>query len=184
MPADIDTHDCDPHRIGAISRSAWFAVQAKPNAAHIAARNLARQGFGVFLPLERHTLRRGRSLVTSIRPYFSGYLFASFDPDTAPWRVIRSTYGVSRLVSFGAGPIEVDPELVSCLMDLCDEHGVVRERLHAQRGDAIRIAEGPLAGIIGTLEAMAPQERAWLLIDVMGKSTRVCVPTSGLRRAS
>ena len=183
MPLAYDAHVIASRSGVPAPRIAWFAVQSKPNASHIAARNLTRQGFGVFLPLERHTLTRGKSLVTSTRPYFSGYLFVSFDPDAAPWRAIRSTYGVSRLVSFGAGPMEVDPELIDAIIDACDEDGVVRPRLDARKGDALRIAEGPLAGLIGTLDAMAPQERAWLLLDVMGKSTRVCVPTSDLRRA-
>ena len=183
MPLANDAHVIASRSGVSAPRIAWFAVQSKPNAAHIAARNLTRQGFGVFLPLERHTLTRGKSLVTSPRPYFSGYLFVSFDPDAAPWRAIRSTYGVSRLVSFGAGPMEVDPELIDAIIDACDEDGVVRPRLDARKGDALRIADGPLAGLIGTFDAMAPQERAWLLLDVMGKSTRVCVPTSDLRRA-
>lgn len=183
MPLAHDAHVIASRSGVSAPRIAWFAVQTKPNAAHIAARNLTRQGFGVLLPLERHTLTRGKSLVTSTRPYFSGYLFVSFDPDAAPWRAIRSTYGVSRLVSFGAGPMEVDPELIDAIIDACDEDGVVRPRLDARKGDALRIADGPLAGLIGTLDAMAPQERAWLLLDVMGKSTRVCVPTSDLRRA-
>ena len=164
-------------------REAWFAVQSKPNAVNITARNLRRQGFCAFLPVERYTLRRGGSLMTATRPYFSGYLFVRFDADTAPWRAIRSTYGVSRLVCFGARPAEVDPELVSALIDACDEDGVVRPKFDAQPGDTLKIAEGPLAGLMGTLEAMAPQERAWVLLDVMGQSTRVCLPTSGLRRA-
>lgn len=165
------------------TREAWFAVQSKPNAAHIAARNLQRQGFCAFLPLERYTLRRGGGQTTAVRPYFSGYLFVRFDADTAPWRAIKSTYGVSRLVSFGTSPAEVDPELVSALIDACNEDGIIHPRFEAQKGDALKIAEGPLAGLIGTLDAMAPQERAWVLLDVMGQSTRVCLPTLGLRRA-
>lgn len=161
----------------------WFVVQSRPNAANIAARHLARQDFGVFLPLESYTQRRGRTLVPSLRPYFSGYLFVHFDPASAPWGAIRSTYGVSRLVSFGASPAAIDPDLVSAIMGACDGWGVVRPPMDAQRGDRLRIAEGPFAGIVGTLDAMAPQERAWMLLDVMGKSTRVSVPASGLRRA-
>jgi transcriptional antiterminator RfaH len=162
---------------------AWFAAQAKPNAAHIAARNLARQGFAVFLPLERYTSRRGRSLVPALRPYFAGYLFVGFDPEAAPWRAVRSTYGVSRLISFGASPAPVDPELVAGLMRACDGGGVMHPRLDLKRGERVMIAEGPLAGLIGRLDAMAPRERAWLLLEVMGKATRVSVSASGLRRA-
>lgn len=168
---------------GPAAAGAWFAAQAKPNAAHIAARNLSRQGFDVFLPLERYTSRRGRMLRPALRPYFAGYLFVGFNPDTAPWQAIRSTYGVSRLVSFGASPRPVDPALVSQLMRVCDEEGVMRPHLGLVAGDAVTVAEGPLAGVVGRLDAMAPKDRAWLLLEIMGKSTRVSMPIAGLRRA-
>ncbi len=161
----------------------WYVAQAKPNAAHIAARNLVRQGFEVFLPLERYTCRRGRHLLPGLRPYFAGYFFVGFDPGNAPWRAIRSTSGVSRLVSFGSLPTPVDADLVSKLMQSCDEEGVMRPHLGAVTGDRVLIAEGPLAGLIGQFDAMAPQDRAWLLLEVMGKATRVSVPIDDLRRA-
>ncbi|AOL93025.1 transcription termination/antitermination protein NusG [Porphyrobacter sp. LM 6] len=164
--------------------SAWFAVQAKPNAAHIAERNLVRQGFDVFLPLERYALRRGRNLVSASRPYFAGYMFVGFDPQHAPWRVIRSTYGVARLVSFGGSPAPVAPELVTELMRMCDEDGIMRPRLDARTGDRVMVADGPFAGFVGRLDAVGPNERAWLLLDIMGKATRVSIAVADLRRAS
>jgi transcriptional antiterminator RfaH len=139
---------------------AWFAAHAKPNAVHIAARNLVRQGLEVFLPLERYTLRRGRSLLQTVRPYFAGYFFVRFDPEAALWRVIRSTYGESCLVSFSDGPARVSPELVAELMTLCDEAGVLRPRLDTREGDSVLIAEGPLADVVGRRDAMAPNQRA------------------------
>ena len=160
----------------------WFAVQAKPNAAHIAACNLVRQGFEVFLPLERFTLRRGRSLVPVLRPYFPGYLFVGFDPAIAPWRAIRSTQGVIRLVSFGTTPAPVDTKLVEELKLVCDNEGIIHAHLDAQPGDPLRVVEGPLTGLIGKLERMAPQERAWLLLEVMGQPTRVSLPVTALRQ--
>lgn len=163
--------------------AAWFAVQAKPNAAHIAARNLVRQGFEVFLPLERYTLRRGRSLAQALRPYFSGYLFVGFDPEIAPWRIIRSTQGVLRLVSFGANPAPVDNQLIQGLKLACDNEGIMHAHLDVQPGDPLRVADGLLTGLTGRLERMAPQERAWLLLEVMGQPTRVSLPLAALRQA-
>lgn len=172
-----------PPQAGSVAMAAWFAVQAKPNAAHIAARNLVRQGFEVFLPLERYSLRRGRSFVPALRPYFSGYLFVGFDPEVAPWRAIRSTYGVMRLVCFGATPASVDMQLINELKLACDGEGIMHAQLDARPGDPLRVAAGPLAGLTGKLEGLAPQERAWLLLEVMGQPTRVSLPLTALRSA-
>lgn len=161
----------------------WFAAQAKPNSWKIAARNLCVQGFDVFMPMEKYTLRKGSRLVASMRPYFAGYFFVAVDAASAPWRAIRSTHGVARLVSFCGKPAPVDAGLIGAIKSRCDDEGVMMASLELKAGDGVRIEDGPFAGMIGRLDALMPNERAWLLIDVMGKATRTMVPIAGLRRA-
>jgi len=43
---------------GASSKMLWYLVQLKPNGHQIAERNLVRQGFCVFNPMEDKTLRK------------------------------------------------------------------------------------------------------------------------------
>ena len=40
----------------------WYLAQCKPNATHIAIRNLDNQGFASFLPLQEDTKRKGKGL--------------------------------------------------------------------------------------------------------------------------
>ena len=162
----------------------WFAVQLKPNCAAIAERNLARQGFAVFAPFEEVSIRSGRQFKPSQRQLFPGYIFVRFDPVASPWRSINSTYGVARLVSFSAkAPTPVPPELITGLMESCDATGKYLSTDLPDQGERVRIAAGPLADFVATVDKIAPQRRVWVLLDILGASTRVAVSPEDLRRA-
>ena len=161
----------------------WVLAQLKPNCAAIAVRHLERQGLQTFLPLGRHTEARGGRFVTSTRPYFAGYLFVGVGRDSAPWQAIRSTQGISRLVSFGSQPAMVPTALVEQLMQGCDSDGVIAEGPAMSAGDDVRVVQGPFASFIGKVVDLKPDQRAWVLLDVMGKQTRVSMSRGDLRVA-
>ena len=50
--------------------TSWFLAQLKPNCANIADKNLKRQGFQTFLPMEEETRQRNGKFVTAMRPLF------------------------------------------------------------------------------------------------------------------
>lgn len=155
--------------------STWFLAQLKPNCAAIAERNLKRQGFVTFLPLTEETRKQGGKFVTAIRPLFPGYIFVAFDPARGLWRAINATQGVTRIVGFGMGPAPVPRELVSQLVQRCDTAGKLQPT-EAQRlapGDRVRLRTGPFADFVVKVERIARDQRVWVLIDLMGKPTRM-----------
>ena len=95
--------------------NSWYIVQFKPNSHKIAVRNLQRQGFDTFLPMHEVTRRTAAKFEIVIRPLFSGYMFVACDPDTAPWRQINSTFGISRMLSFAEGPKPMPEALIAGL---------------------------------------------------------------------
>ncbi len=164
------------------AQSGWYAVQIKPNAFKIAARNLERQGFELFLPQLSRTVRRnGRFQQVSV-PLFPGYLFVAFNPQSAPWRVINSTSGVARLVSFvrEQGPVIVPDRLIETLRSHCDESGCVTMPTPFKEGDAVSVVNGPFADLVGRVQAMGDNERVWVLLDILGNSTRVSMSTHNI----
>tara|TARA_Y100001947_G_scaffold157139_1_gene166770 strand:- start:578 stop:940 length:363 start_codon:yes stop_codon:yes gene_type:complete len=114
-------------------------------------------------------------------PFFSGYLFVGIASNDAPWRAIRSTYGVARLVSFGLEPAIVPEDLIGDLRSRCDNEGCVREHVDLSERDKVEISHGPLLNFFGIVEKLAANERAWVLIDMMGQSIRSSIPRSNLR---
>jgi transcriptional antiterminator RfaH len=163
---------------------AWYLAQVRPNQCHIAEKNLARQGFPVFCPTQEETRRRGGRFVSEIRPLFPGYLFVSFNPASSAWRTINSTYGVSRVVTFGErGPAPVPRDLVAALMARCDEAGHLWPSQELKSGDKARVLSGPFAQFVATVESLAPQRRVWVLLDILGSQTRIWLDVAQLRTA-
>lgn len=164
-------------------RLSWYLAQFKPNSHKIAKHNLDQQGFRTFLPLQEETYRwRGRFL-TEKRPLFPGYIFLSFDVQEGAWRAVRSTQGITRLVSLGAGPTAVPTQAVSQLMLRCDHDGNLLPPRILKKGDAVTLTKGPFAGFAATIEDMAPERRIWLLLEMMGQNMRVATLASDLRAA-
>ena len=159
----------------------WFLAQLKPNSARIAERNLARQGFTTFLPLAEETRQRSGKFVTAMRPLFPGYIFVTFDVARGVWRAVNSTYGITRLVSFGKEPTAVPLDLVSQLMLRCDAKGRLLPPKLLKPGDQVTLTQGPLTNFVAKVEKIAPDRRVWVLMEIMGGRTRVAVGTDQLR---
>lgn len=167
-----------------VSTSAhWFLAQTKPNADQIACRHLERQGFRTFQPLERRTTARAGQFRTVLRPFFPGYVFLMLPGAVARWSVVNSTTGVTRLVSFAGKPAEVPHSIVEELQKACDEDNVINFAPGLVCGAEVEIKDGSFTGFLGRIERMTPGERALVLIEFMGKDTRVELTRCSLTRS-
>jgi transcriptional antiterminator RfaH len=166
-----------------VAEEHWYLVQVKPNGYRLAERNLARQGFTCFQPLARATERRGAQFKSVSRPLFPGYLFVAFDPARAPWRKINSTAGVARLLSLGSVPREVPRGLVAELRARLDAGGHVVLSDNLSVGDRVEIQSGPFAGFLGEVARLAPEARAHLLVDLMGRRAQVTARVTEVRKS-
>jgi len=166
-----------------VAEEHWYLVQVKPNGYRLAERNLMRQGFTCFQPLARATERRGAQFKSVSRPLFPGYLFVAFDPARAPWRKINSTAGVARLLSLGSVPQEVPRGLVAELRARLDAGGHVVLSDNLGVGDRVEIQSGPFAGFLGEVARLAPEARAHLLVDLMGRRAQVTARVTEIRKS-
>ena len=157
------------------NRLLWYIVQFKPNSHRIAVRNLERQGFETFLPMHEVTRRATVKFETVICPLFAGYMFVACDPEQSPWRHINSTYGISRMLSFAEGPKPMPEALISGLRARCDHGGKVMPLADFQVGQSVEMHSGPFANFIASVERMDSDARVWVLLDFMGKETRIQV---------
>ena len=161
--------------------TSWFLAQLKPNCVNIAGKNLTRQGFKTFLPMEEETRQRNGKFVTTTRPLFPGYIFVALDAARGYWRTVNSTYGITRLVSFGKDPARVPLDLVSHLMLRCDAQGKLLPPKQLKPGDQVTMTKGPFANFLAEVENITPDQRVWVLMDIMGGQTRVAVGADQLR---
>ena len=151
----------------------WYLIKFKPNSHRLAERNLHRQGFQTFLPMQQITRRKASRFVSDLKPLFPGYMFVSLNTVLAPWRTINSTIGVSRLVSFEGKPKPLPLQLVSGLMLRCDASGKLLAPKNFSEGDSVEMLTGPFANFIATVDTIDPEQRIWVLMDFMGQKTRM-----------
>lgn len=159
----------------------WFPAQIKPNSARIALRNLARQGFATFLPMQQETRRARGRFVTGLRALFPGYLFVSLDLTGGDWRAVNSTFGITRLVSVGPRPVPVPDEVIKALMARCDKAGRLVPADGLTPGDKVTVTEGPFADFVARVETTDPDRRVWLLLELMARQARVSVADDQVR---
>ena len=153
----------------------WYLIQFKPNSHRLAMRNLKRQGFETFMPMQDITRRKASRFVSYLRPLFPGYMFVSVEPESKPWSKINSTLGVSRLICQDRIPMKVPQEIVSALMSRCDSSGLLLPPESLASGDSVKILSGALANFIATVETVDSKQRIWVLMEIMGQVTRVQV---------
>lgn len=159
----------------------WLLAELKRGGGPVADWNLKQQSFSTFLPLEEVTIRHARKFTRTLRPLFPGYIFVGATSERHHLRSVNSTYGVKRLVTFRDAPAIVPLDVISKLMLRCDASGKLLPPRFLKPGDQVRLTSGPFAEFVATVETIAPDRRVWVLLELMGVTTRVAVPAEGLR---
>ena len=159
------------------NNTAWYVVHTKPRQEGRALENLQNQGFTCFLPTMQVQKLRNQRVQVVTEPMFSRYLFIQLDDTTQNWGPIRSTLGVSKLVSFGPHPAKVPSEFVAFLKEAPPE---TLERMFAP-GDTVQVAAGPLQGLEGRYLAHDGETRAFVLIELLGQPQRLLMAVESLR---
>ncbi len=156
----------------------WYVIRSKPRGESTAQTQLERQGFRTYFPrILQPTRVRGR-WVDRIEPLFPRYLFLRADVGKRSLAPVRSTVGVTDIVRFGAEYATVLDEIVQELMNRAEpETGLHRLRKPLfVRGVHVRVSEGPFNGLDGVFECCEGEERVLILLEVLGRQTRVRIP--------
>ncbi|WP_151448079.1 transcription/translation regulatory transformer protein RfaH [Lacisediminimonas profundi] len=158
----------------------WYVVHTKPRQEFRALQNLEQQGYSCFLPVLRMQMVRGGSVEMAEEPLFPRYLFVRLDSSVTgkSWTPIRSTKGVSRLVTFGNQPARIDDTLIESLQ----AREAQPPRTLFTPGDRVSCTVGPFAGLEGVYQMLDGDARALVLIELLSKPVRMAIPAARLRR--
>ena len=159
----------------------WFILQFKSNSHRIAAKNLNQQGFETFLPLHDTTSRKLSRFINTSKPLFPGYMFIRFDREESDWHKINNTYGVSRLITFNSILKSIPTRFVDSLMKRYDASGKLLPIQKLKKGDQVTLLTGPFANFIATVEKYEADQRIWILLDLMGRKTKIQTPSDTLK---
>jgi len=167
------------------SSTNWYVIHTKPRQERRALVNLEQQGYTCYLPMiALEKLSRARlSLVEE--PLFPRYLFISLDHGRQgqSWAPIRSTIGVSGLVTFGSSPAKIDPAIIDLLRQQEADFCSTPERLF-QKGERLLVSDGAFAGLEAVYQMPGGDNRAMVLIEIMGKSAQLQIAPGSLSKVA
>ena len=156
----------------------WHVVHTHPRAERVAVSRLARQGFKPLLPEYSRRRRHARRTEWIRTPLFSRYLVVAIGDENARWRNIMSTVGVSHLVCNGTTPIAVPSWVIDDIRSRMDADGLVsvESDVLLSHGDFAQVTSGPLTDQIGIFQAACDEDRAILLLDLLGRQVKTKLP--------
>ena len=162
--------------------TSWYLIHTKPRQELIALENLSRQDYECYMP----TLAVEKLVKNQIKvvqsPLFPRYIFINLSQDiqSKSWAPIRSTIGVTRMVSFGGHPAKVDGQIIN---DLRAEEARLKqspEHLY-ESGDQVLITQGAFAGIEAVFKMKDGDKRVMVLIEMMSKPVSLPLQVSSIR---
>ncbi len=161
----------------------WYLIHTKPRQEACALQNLNSQGYDCYLPLLSSEKILRNQIIKASEPLFPRYLFIRLDTGhtAKSWTPIRSTRGVSKLVSFGNQPARVADELVESIRARELSGGIDEKRLF-KPGEPIRVVDGPFAGVEGIFQSLDGTQRVMILIELMSKPVKMAVSPTSIRR--
>lgn len=164
----------------------WSAVFAKPRQEALAKDHLGRQGFRTYLPMLKQPKRRRGRWVEIVEPLFPRYLFVELELGAQDISPIRSTLGVVSLVSFGQRPAAAPKGFVESLMaaEVPDCGYCFARAQPFQKGEQVRVAAGPLAGVEAIFLEPAGEGRVALMLTLLGRANRIEIDADRLVAAS
>ena len=148
-----------------------------------AAENLRRQAFEVYLPNIKQAHRYRGQWREKIEPLFPRYLFIRLNLGEENIAPIRSTHGVSKLVSFSGQPVKVPDPLIDALIELADsDSGLLHPKEDLfEAGTTVTILDGPLQGLEAIFMAHDGEHRSIVLMDMLGKTQQLRIDRNHLK---
>lgn len=157
----------------------WYVVFAKPRQEALACRQLANQGYEVWLPLHTGWRKRGGLWVPQAAPMFPRYLFLRCTRPQQGIGPVRSTAGVATLVRFGVTPAQLPHAVVEQLQQLAAQLAQHPDVSPFAAGDRVRIASGPLRGLEGIVSRVV-RDRVAVMLTLLGAERQVSLAADQL----
>ncbi len=131
--------------------------------------------YRVIVPTEDEIEIRSGQKRTVTRKVFPGYILVEMLMTDDTWRVVRETPGVTGFVSSGdpPRPVPLDENEVRSILDQMEQEAP-RVRVGYQKGQSVRITDGPFLDFIGTVEEVSPDRgKVVVMVSFFGRETPV-----------
>ena len=165
--------------------TAWYAVQCKPQMELWARSNLWERGLEAYLPIYLKLRSHARKREMVMRPLFPGYLFVKADLEAGQRPKVNTAPGVIRMVAFGDHTPRVPEDIIATLKQCEEKDGCIRlEAWQGKfyKGEQLVFRGEALGQLVPIFECEKANERAVLLLNILGRQVRTIAPKSLVSR--
>jgi len=156
------------HTYSGFEEKVKLAIEEK-----IEKQNLKERISRILIPTERVIELKGGKKKESDKKFYPGYILVEMDMDDETWHLIRSTPRVTGFVG-GAKPVALSEEEVSVIIQQIEKGPVSQVKTQFQKGEPVRIMDGPFANFIGSVEDVdLDHGRLCVMVSIFGRQTPV-----------
>jgi len=157
----------------------WFAVLVRPRHEKSVSRLLESKGTETFVPVYRASRSYGKRIRTVELPLFPGYVFSRFVANNR--LPVMITPGVVSILGAGREPLPVDEAEIDSLRTVTEQRLTMVEIPYLEVGKRVRISQGPLAGVEGTVLRAGSSVRVVLSVSLLQRSVAVEVESNSVQ---
>jgi transcriptional antiterminator RfaH len=168
-----------------VEQAHWYVIHTQPKQEQRADSNLTAWGVETFFPRlkERRSQRYTGGTTYVVKPLFSRYIFARFNPSRL--HKIMFTRGVRDVVSFGGKPIPVDDEIILTIQSHIGDDGFVKLGEELKLGDQVVINDGPLRGVGGIFQKeIKDSDRVVILLAAVNYQGSIVIDKEYVRKSN
>src|SRR3954470_4239386 len=167
-----------------MSGKKWFVVHAysgfeksvqRALIERIRRSELSEQFGQILVPVEEVVEMKNGAKAISERKFFPGYVLVEMELTDDTWHLVRSTPKVTGFVGSGNKPVALSSDQVDEIVRNMEAGGEKpKPKSVFQRGDKVRVIDGPFVNFQGTVEDMNPERgRMKVVVPVFGRPTSV-----------
>lgn len=140
----------------------------------------------VLVPTEEVVEVKNGQKRTTTRKFFPGYILVEMEMDNQSWHVVKETPKVTGFVGATRNPPPIPEQEVRRVMgQLEGEEQRPKLALTFERGEEVRVVEGPLAPVVGKVEEVnVARARVRVTVTIFGRPTSVELDFSQVEKVS
>ena len=156
----------------------WYALTVAPRHERTASRYLRDKGFAEFSPTYRSRRRWSDRMKEVELCLFPGYIFCHFSCEERSQ--ILNTPGINSIVGFAKTPLPVPDGEIAAIQTMVNSGRQVEPWPYLLAGELVRIEEGCLQSLCGTLVRQKDCWRVVVNMELLGRSVAVEIDRDAL----
>ncbi len=129
----------------------------------------------ILVPSEDVVEIKGGKKKVSTKKFYPGYILIEMDMAEDTWHLVKSTPKVTGFVGGATSPSPLSIEEIEAIMhQMSGEKIVPTLKVQFQKGDSVRIVDGPFNNFIGIVdEVNTEQGKLKVMVSIFGRQTPV-----------